>query len=65
MTAAKRTAEVRLLVIATVNRDDPELRQALATRRGRPVSIAEAVSSEVASNLESVSYIESVTVQPS
>ena len=64
MSTSKRTVEVRLIVIAVIDLNAPDLTDVLAAKGGRPVSIAEAVSSEIASNLESVSYVELVVVSP-
>ena len=58
----KRIVEVRLIVIVRVDVTEPSLTEALAASRRQPSSLAEVVSSEVVSNLESVSYVESVTV---
>jgi RNA 3'-terminal phosphate cyclase len=56
-----RRLEVRLIVSVVVKLDDDQLMEALAAA-GTPGSVAEVVSSEVASNLESVRYIEAVVV---
>lgn len=45
MAPSKRTVEVRLIVIAVVHLDAPELTEVLAAKGGKPVSIAEAISS--------------------
>ena len=58
----KRIVEVRLIVIVRVDLTEPSLTDALAASSRQPSSLAEVVSSEVVSNLESVSYVESVTV---
>lgn len=58
----KRIVEVRLIVIVLVDLTEPGLTEALAALDRNPSSIAEVVSSEVVSNLESVSYVESVIV---
>jgi len=58
----KRIVEVRLIVLVTVALADPDLIEALAASRGK--SVVEIVSSEVESNLESVSYVETVVVRP-
>ncbi len=58
----KRLVEVRLIVIVRVDVTEPSLTEALAASSRQPSSLAEVVSSEVVSNLESVSYVESVTV---
>lgn len=60
----KRIVEVRLIVIVLIDVSDPGLTEALAAPSGQPSSLAAAVSSEVVSNLESVSYVESVIVSP-
>ena len=62
-TDRKRIVEVRLIVIVLVDVTEPSLTEALAASGGKsPSSLAEVVSSEVVSNLESVSYVESVIV---
>ncbi len=58
----KRTVEVRMIVIVLVDLTEPSFIEALAASGSQPSSVAEVVSSEVVSNLESVSYIESVIV---
>lgn len=58
----KRIVEVRLLVIVLVDLADPTLIEALAASRHTPPSLATIVSSEVTSNLESVSYVDAVIV---
>ena len=58
----KRFVEVRLIVIVVVDVTEPSLTEALAASGKNPSSVAEVISSEVVSNLESVSYIESVIV---
>ena len=58
----KRIVEVRLIVIVLVDLTEPGLTDALAALGRQPSSLADVVSSEVVSNLESVSYIESVIV---
>ena len=58
----KRIVEVRLIVIVRVDLTEPSLTDALAASSRQPSSLAEVVSSEVVSNLESVSYVESVIV---
>ena len=55
---SNRTAEIRLIVIVVVDIDDEELLDAVAG--GKPV--AEIVRSEVVSNLESVSYVNTAIV---
>ena len=58
----KRIVEVRMIVIVTVDVTAPSLIEALAASGKNPSSLAEVVSSEVVSNLESVSYVEAVIV---
>jgi hypothetical protein len=58
----KRIVEVRLIVIVLVDLTEPSLTEALAASGRQPSSLADLVSSEVVSNLESVSYVESVIV---
>ena len=58
----KRIVEVRLIVIVRVDVTEPSLTEALAASSRQPSSLAEVVSSELVSNLESVSYVESVIV---
>lgn len=58
----KRLVEVRLIVIVRVDVTEPGLTEALAASGSQPSSLVEVVSSEVVSNLESVSYVESVIV---
>ena len=58
----KRIVEVRLIVIVLVDVTEPSLAEALAASDKTPSSLADVVSSEVLSNLESVSYVESVIV---
>ena len=58
----KRIIEVRMLVIVALNLHDPGLTDAIAALKKNPSSLAELVSSEVVSNLESVSYVEAVIV---
>lgn len=60
----KRIFEIRLIVIVLVDVTDPSLTDALAASGSQPSSLADLVSSEVVSNLESVSYVESVIVSP-
>ncbi len=60
----KRIVEVRLIVIVLVDITEPSLTEALAASGGKSPSLAAVVSSEVVSNLESVSYVESVIVSP-
>ena len=63
-TDRKRFVEVRLIVIVLVDITEPSLTEALAASGGKSPSLAAVVSSEVVSNLESVSYVESVIVSP-
>lgn len=58
----KRFVKVRLIVIVVVDVTEPSVTEALAASGKNPSSLADVVSSEVVSNLESVSYIESVIV---
>ncbi len=58
----KRIVEVRMIVIVLVDVTEPSFMEALAASGNNPSSVATVVSSEVVSNLESVSYIESVIV---
>ena len=58
----KRIIEVRMIVIVMVNVADPSLIEVLAATAKNPSSLSEVVSSEVVSNLESVSYVEAVIV---
>jgi hypothetical protein len=58
----KRFVEVRMIVIVVIDVTEPSFTEALAALGKNPSSLAEVVSSEVVSNLESVSYIESVIV---
>lgn len=60
----KRIVEVRMIVIVLVDITEPSLTEALAASGGKSSSLAAVVSSEVVSNLESVSYVESVIVSP-
>jgi hypothetical protein len=60
----KRIVEVRLIVIVLVDVTEPSLTEALAASGGTSSSLAAVVSSEVVSNLESVSYVESVIISP-
>jgi hypothetical protein len=59
---SKRIVEVRMIVIVLVDVTEPSLTEALAASGGKPSSLAAVVSSEIVSNLESVSYVESVIV---
>ena len=58
MPKSKRTTEVRMLVIVTVNLTDAGLADTLKAYPGQPSSVAAIVASEVVSNLESVSYVD-------
>ena len=58
----KRIIEVRMIVIVTVDVTDPSLIEALAASGKNPSALADVVSSEVVSNLESVSYVDAVIV---
>ena len=58
----KRTIEVRMIVIVLVDVTEPSFIEALAASGSNPSSVAQVVSSEVVSNLESVAYVESVIV---
>ena len=62
MPPPKRHIEVRMLVIAIIDLTDPELTDALKAAHRQPSSVAEVVASEVVSNLESVSYIDTAIV---
>jgi hypothetical protein len=62
MPQPKRTIEVRMLVIAIINLSDPELAEALKSQHRQPSSVAELVASEIVSNLESVSYVDTAIV---
>ena len=62
MPQPKRTVEVRMLVTAVVDLTDLGLAEALKTADRQPSSVAALVASEVASNLESVSYIDTAIV---
>jgi hypothetical protein len=57
----KRIAEIRLIVTVLVDLADEQLKETLA-KSGKTSSVAEVVSSEVVSNLESVSYIDAAVV---
>src|SRR5438128_364670 len=54
--------EVRMIVIVSVDVTEPGFVEALAASGSNPTSVTHVVSSEVMSNLESVSYVESVIV---
>ena len=58
----KRIVEVRMIVIVLVDLTEPSLTEALATSGSNPSSVAQVVSAEVVSNLESVAYVQSVIV---
>ena len=58
MGSDKRIVEVRLIVIVLIDITNPEFVENLAASRCEHV--ADVVSSEIVSNLESVSYVESV-----
>ena len=58
----KRIVEVRMIVIVLVDVTEPRFIEALAASGNNPSSVAQVVSSEVVSNLESVAYVESVIV---
>jgi hypothetical protein len=58
MSSDKRSVEVRLIVIVLIDITNPEFVETLAASGYNHV--ADVISSEVVSNLESVSYVESV-----
>ena len=58
MPQTKRTTEVRMLVIVIVDITDVGLADALKAKARQASSVAELVASEVVSNLESVSYVD-------
>ncbi len=58
----KRIIEIRMIVIVLVDVTEPSFIEVMAASGSNPSSVAEVVSSEVVSNLESVSYVESVIV---
>ena len=60
----KRVVEVRMIVIVGVDVTAPSFVETLVASSKNPSSVADVVSSEVVSNLESVSYVESVIVSP-
>ena len=62
MPQPKRTIEVRMLVIAIVDLTDVGLVDALKAEDRKPSSVAVLVASEVVSNLQSVSYIDTAIV---
>jgi len=60
--SSKRMVEIRLLVIVFVDLTDPELTDLLKAEHRQPSSIRDVVGQEVISNLESVSYVDTVVV---
>jgi hypothetical protein len=58
----KRIVEVRLLVLVHVNANDETFAAALVAGRSTLTSVRRVVSSEIASNLEFISYVDSVIV---
>jgi hypothetical protein len=58
----KRIVEVRMIVIVLVDVTEPGFTEARIALNKRFLSVAEVVASEVVSNLESVSYVESAIV---
>ena len=60
----KRVVEVRMIIIVGVDVTAPSFVETLVASPKNPSSVAEVVSSEVVSNLESVSYVEAVIVSP-
>jgi hypothetical protein len=64
MPPPKRTAEVRMLVVVTIDLTDPELAEALKAQHRQSSSVAELVTQEVVSNLEAVSYVDAAIVSP-
>ena len=62
MTDSKRIMEVRMVVIVLVDVTEPGFTDARTALGKAFSSVAEVVSSEVVSNLESISYVESVIV---
>lgn len=62
MPAPKPTAEIRLLVIATIDLANPDLAEALRAEHRQPSSVPQLVAEEVVSNLESVSYVDTAIV---
>jgi len=58
----KRVIEIRMIMIVLVNVTESGFIEALAVSTSNPTSVTQVVSSEVISNLESVSYVESVIV---
>ena len=61
MADTPRVFEVRLIVIVLVSVTDPAFIDAVREHTN-PTSVAGVVPSEIVSNLESVSYVESVIV---
>ena len=57
-----RTVDIRLIVIVAVDVAAPALADIVEQSGRNPPSVADIVSSEVLSNLESVRYVEAVTV---
>lgn len=55
-------AQVRLFVEVTVDLASPELKVLLQSRRPLTSAVNDVVADEVRSNLESVSYVDAVTV---
>ena len=62
MPTPKRHIEVRMLVIAIIDLTNPELAESLKAEHRQPSSVAALVASEVVSNLESVSYVDTAIV---
>jgi hypothetical protein len=60
----RRIVEIRLIVIVTVDLTNSSLTEVLAASGGGSSSLADVVSSEIVSNLESVSYVDAVIVSP-
>lgn len=56
----KRIVEVRLIVIVLVDVAAPSFAEALTASGSKLSTVAGVVAAEVVSNLESVSYVESV-----
>ncbi len=61
-TDGKRIVDIRLIVIVMVDVAAPALEDMLVRFGKNPSSVAEIVSSEVLSNLESVEYVETAIV---
>lgn len=55
-----RRTEIRLIVLATINLTDSELLDELSAKPGR--TVADVVTDEIATNLESVSYVDAAIV---